>query len=77
MSDIIGYRQLSAGEIEYINRVKELETSISNLWIRLRDDAALGVDKRWLNIAKTHFEEGCTAMVRSVARPISPFEIEE
>lgn len=28
-----------------------------------------GTDMRWASIAKTHFEEGFSALVRSIAKP--------
>lgn len=69
---ISGYRDLTQDEIDLINGVKMAEVSMGSLWreISLNTD---GVDRRWLAVAKTHFEEGFSALVRSIARPESRF----
>jgi len=66
-----GYRDLPADDVALINAVKELQESVANVWaaIYLRP----GTDQRWANIAKTHLEEGVSALVRSVAKPHDPF----
>lgn len=68
---ISGYRDLTEEEIHAINSVKEAETSLGQLWRQIT--AMEGVDKRWTAIARTHFEEGCSALVRSIAQPESRF----
>jgi hypothetical protein len=68
---IDGYRDLTEAEIYYINRTKQAELDLGMLWRTINN--ILGVDKRWTSIAKTHFEEGFSALVRSIARPEERF----
>jgi len=68
---ISGCRDLSQGEIDAMNAVKAAEASFAGLWREL--GTIDGVDRRWLAVARTHIEEGCSAAVRAVARPASPF----
>lgn len=64
---ISGYRDLGQLEIDSINEVKSAEIALGELY---RDLTQLpGIDKRWASIAKTHFEEGFSALVRSIAKP--------
>jgi hypothetical protein len=64
---ISGYRDLTQDEIDGINAVKAAEQQLGELW---RNVTAIdGTDKRWASIAKTHFEEGFSALVRSIAKP--------
>lgn len=60
-------RDLSRDEIDAINAVKDGETALGELWHNVV--ALDGIDQRWANIARTHFEEGFSALVRSVAKP--------
>jgi hypothetical protein len=69
---ITGYRDLTQDEIDAMNAVKAMERRFAELWQRL--GTLPGVDRRWLAVARTHIEEGCSAAVRSVARPNSPFD---
>lgn len=72
---ISGYRELSQDEIDMMNKIKDWEVSVASLWqtvMQLPD-----VDGRWGSIARTHFQEGFTALVRSVARPEDPFKRSE
>lgn len=66
-----GYRDLPADDVALINAVKELQENVADVWatIFLRE----GTDRRWANIAKTHLEEGISALVRSIAKPHDPF----
>lgn len=68
---IDGYRDLSDDDITVMNEIKAAERDAAALWNRVlsRPD----VDKRWGAVAKTHFQEGFSALVRSVARPEDPF----
>lgn len=69
---IKGYRDLDEGDISVINAIKSLEAEVANFW---NGQKLLGTrDPRWLSVAKTHFEEGFSAFVRSVAQPKSPFD---
>jgi hypothetical protein len=68
---ISGYRDLSQAEIDQINAVKVTEKVVGEVW---RNVMALpDVDKRWANVARTHFEEGFSALVRSIAKPEARF----
>jgi hypothetical protein len=68
---ITGYRDLSQAHIDAINSVKAAEADIAELWKQLADVYPL--DARWRSVARTHFEEGFSALVRSIAQPASPF----
>lgn len=66
-----GYRDLPPQDVDLINQVKALQEAVADVWavIFVRE----GTDRRWANIAKTHLEEGISALVRSVAKPHDPF----
>jgi len=68
---IKGYRDLAPAEVDMVNLIKEQEAAFANLWKTVL--ALPDTDKRWASIARTHFEEGTSALVRSVARPESQF----
>jgi hypothetical protein len=68
---ISGYRDLSQDEIDAINEIKAYEKTVGELWRRVGD--VEGVDRRWMAIARTHFEEGFSAFVRAVAQPEPSF----
>lgn len=68
-SKIKGYRELSARDIEMINGVKEWGEKFGFLIQAL--EAQGGLDKRWLDIGKTHLQQGIMALVRSIAKPDS------
>jgi len=74
---IQGYRDLSNKEVQTVNEIKDLEREISDLWKNIRDNSVIEADNRWLAIARTHFEEGMSALVRSVTKPESPFNDDE
>lgn len=66
---IKGYRDLSQLEIDQMNKVKELGMEMEEV---IEDVMALSdSDKRWVNIARTDFQKGIMALVRSIARPES------
>ena len=64
---ISGYRDLTQVEVDMINAVKDSESATGELWRAVM--ATEGVDKRWAAVARTHFEEGFSALVRSIAKP--------
>lgn len=64
---IKGYRDLSQEEIDIINQIKIHGTQIDALVSTV--GALKDVDQRWVNIAKTHLQQGMMALVRSVAKP--------
>jgi hypothetical protein len=65
---ISGYRDLSQEEIDVINLFKGHEQALGRAWAHTVGDVE-GIDLRWAAIAKTHFEEGFSAMIRSIAKP--------
>lgn len=69
---ISGYRDLSEREISAINHIKGMEQAVASLWKKISD--LPDVDRRWTSIARTHFEEGFSALVRSVAKPDNHFD---
>lgn len=71
MPGIKGYRELSKEELELINNIKDEEITLGELWTNVNQYAE--VDKRWMAIAKTHFEEGFMAFVRAIAKPDDRF----
>lgn len=79
---IEGYRDLQQDEIDLMNDIKEAEIQVAEVWkhvIRQGEDSevAATLDLRWANIAKTHFQEGFSALVRAVAKPRDPFRMGE
>lgn len=71
MSNISGYRDLTAGEVDTVNIIKEWEENLGIFW---RQVAGMpGTDARWANIARTDLERGFMAFVRSVTKPDSRF----
>lgn len=68
---ISGYRDFTQFDIDVINHIKAAETELGKLWREI--GATDAVDRRWLAVARTHFEEGFMAFVRAVAKPESRF----
>jgi hypothetical protein len=68
---ISGYRDLTQAEIDHMNLVKQAEAAVGETWRQVQD--LPDIDKRWANIARTHFEEGFSALVRSIAKPEARF----
>jgi hypothetical protein len=69
---ISGYRDLTDTELGYVNMIKGLEREVGEAWKQVREDVG-GADQRWLSVARTHLQEGFTALVRAVARPDETF----
>lgn len=69
---IRGYRNLDGDEIELVNKSKQVEESVAEFWraVQTRGNA----DPRWLAVARTHFQEGFSALIRSVTKPSDSFE---
>lgn len=65
---ITGYRELTAVEIEEMNKVKELASKIGEQ-IEYMKQPGLGYDQRWVAIAQTQLQQGFMALTRSVAKP--------
>lgn len=70
--EITGYRQLSPAHVDAINSIKAAEADIAALWKQLAD--VYPMDARGRKLARDHFEEGFSALVRTVAQPHSPFD---
>lgn len=80
---IKGYRDLSQEEIERMNAIKDIGTTIEDLVsamemsAEMAEEADLVIDKdlipdqRWVAIGKTHLQQGIMALVRAVAKPES------
>ena len=79
---IKGYRELNQSEIDLMNRIKEKGEELRELLDECRavdviegknsdpqHDATLDEASRWRAVAKTHFQQGLMALVRSVAKP--------
>ena len=67
---IKGYRDLSQEEIDLMNQIKnDLGTQLETMINTLMDHP--NTDKRWVAIAKTDFQTGLMALVRSIAKPSS------
>jgi hypothetical protein len=67
-----GYRDLDDDEIATINRIKEHEEALAELWGSVERDSR--TDGRWLELSRNHFQEGFSALVRSIAQPYDPFQ---
>lgn len=77
---ITGYRQLNELEAAYMNEIKAQGATLDLLCKRLMskavDDQVLrGEDTlesaRWINLGRTHLQQGLMALTRAVARPTS------
>lgn len=70
---IKGYKDLSQKEIDHINLIKTAEEELGKLWGNTFDNESLFPNGRWMNIARTHFEEGFSAFIRAIAKPEERF----
>lgn len=66
-----GYRDLEPDEVALINSLKEMQEAVADAWARVF--VRSNTDRRKANIARTHFEDGFSALVGSIARPHDPF----
>ncbi|HEW98624.1 MAG: hypothetical protein DRR16_15475 [Candidatus Parabeggiatoa sp. nov. 3] len=64
---IIGYRDLSRAEVELMNLVKTTGAEIGDLVTQLAQNAEL--DQRWIEIGKTHIQQGLMALTRGITQP--------
>lgn len=66
-----GYRQLDAAELHLVNEVKAVESEVvAELYATVR---AFGGDPRQVALAKTHLQDGFSALVRAITRPADPY----
>lgn len=72
---IKGYRELNEVEINNMNLLKGLEAEVLTIIQKIEDCGYLGaktfqpVDGHWMQIARTHIQQGFMAAGRAVARP--------
>lgn len=62
-----GYTDQPDAKINLVNRNKEVEERILRVLDPMYDSSAF--DRRWLSIARTHFEQGFMALNRAVFQP--------
>lgn len=62
----VGFRELTSDETKLVREFRALGSRIEGV---LKEAELSNVDKRWLAIARTHFQEGLMAGVRSVTKP--------
>lgn len=67
MTDIPGYRPLSAEAVSRLTGNKRIEETVLRILDVLQQSAT--VDQRWLAIGRTHIEQGFMAVNRAVTRP--------
>ena len=88
---LTGYRELNDVEVALVERIKRVEREVlGRLWGEVRDadttdrgddptfsqrEMGVEVDRVWLEIAHTHFQEGMSALVRSVTRPAEVYDL--
>ena len=70
---IKGYRDLSQDEIDSMNIIKEkgkqLGELVDSLLVKPGYEKDNSPDQRWVNIGKTHLQQGLMALTRSIAKP--------
>jgi hypothetical protein len=71
MPDVKGYRELSEDDVADMNRVKDMEKQVGELWRELSQFE--DIDKRSMALAKTHLQEGFMFFVRAIAKPEDVF----
>jgi len=69
-----GYRSLTDGEVELVNSIKLLEELVAERWGAVGGKAE--VNQRWMAVARTHFQEGFTALIRAITQPHDPFQVQ-
>lgn len=70
---IKGYRELTQEEIDLMNEIKELGEEVGLMVRRLNGEPGgpTNADQRWVEIGKTHLQQGFMALTRSIAKPES------
>lgn len=65
-AEVKGYRTLTDGDIQLMNRFKD----VSRHFINLLDTAKeTGADPRWVAMARTEMQKACMFACRAVAKP--------
>ncbi len=67
---ISGYRDLTQPDIDLVNEVKGLETTVAELLARIE---RLGGTPRELAIARHHSEDLFYRAVKAIAKPANPY----
>ena len=72
---ISGYRELNQEEIDLMNLVKHEGVELKGLHDKISDHIQQdlttdpGERRRWLAIARTHYQQGLMALTRAIAAP--------
>ena len=78
---IKGYRELTAEEIEFMNKIKQKAAEVGSLVAEMEQTVSAQMargsnavdsivfDPRWIAIGKTELQQGFMALTRAVARP--------
>lgn len=66
---VTGYREQHQDRIDLVNRIKGRENELGDLYAELaeRED----IDTRWLDMARTYWQQGFMFAVRAVFQPYS------
>lgn len=70
---IRGYRNLAPEEVGLVNDNKALEIDVAEHWASV--SVLPGVDRRWAAVARTHFQEGFSALTRAITKPEDPYQL--
>lgn len=70
---ITGYRDLTQVEIDMMNEIKAKEAEVAAMFHRVSGVIERGEPSRQAAIAKTEFEHAFMRLVRSIARPATPW----
>jgi hypothetical protein len=75
---ITGYRDLSQGEIDAMNKIKALAAEVGALIESFdgpvpgaEDEGYFFPDLRWLAVARTDLQKGFMSLTRAIAKPTS------
>lgn len=66
---IRGYKPQSDATVTLVNGNKETEEKLLRFIDGLETDNTFKADRKWLNVARIHFEEGFMALNRSLMKP--------
>ncbi len=62
---VAGYRPQTSRAVDQVNASKQMEERV----LRMLDALSSDADRRWLEIARTHIEQGFMAVNRAVFQP--------
>lgn len=68
--NVTGYQKHTQQEIDAVNTTKGIENDLGDWLAQLQADLP-NVDKRWVAVARTHFQQGFMALNRAVFQPES------